>query len=74
MLVIMEYTNDVILGIHYKDDRTKSVTYGKCRRLKKIIGKVEGDSFLTISIVVSTVVLCLDYLLVKEFVEIINLL
>lgn len=70
----MEYTNDVIWGEHYKNDKVKKVTFRKNRRLRSLIRKIENDEFFSFSIIVSLGVLYIDFLMVKKFVEIINLL
>lgn len=70
----MEYTNDIILNIKYKGDKKKENLKVKHRVLKTIIKKIYDDEFFTISILVSIIVLIIDFLFVKHFIKILNLL
>ena len=70
----MEYTNDVILNVQYKKDEVKSDKCVKHKRLSRIKKKIENDEYFTLTIVISIIVLFIDYLVIKEFVDIINLL
>ena len=70
----MEYTNDVIFKIRYKKDELDVVTYGRHRKLKKLLKKIEDDEYFTIVMIISAIVLFLDFLMIKQFIEIVNLL
>ena len=70
----MEYTNDVVFNIRYKKDEIDNVTYRKCRKLKKLIKKIENDEYFTVVICVSMIALFIDFLLVKQFIDVVNLL
>ena len=70
----MEYTNDIILNVKYRGDKKKENLKIKHKALKTIIKKIYDDEFLTISILVSVIVLIIDFLFVKHFIKILNLL
>lgn len=70
----MEYTNDIILNVKYRGDKKKESLKIKHKALKTIIKKIYNDEFLTISILVSVIVLIIDFLFVKHFIKILNLL
>ncbi len=70
----MEYTNDVVFKVHYKKDKLNNVTYMNSKKLKKIIKKLEEDSYFTVVMIISAVVLFIDFFIVKSFIEIVNLL
>ena len=70
----MEYTNDVIFKVHYKKDEIDRVTYGRYKKLKKLIKWMEKDEYFTLVMIVSSVVLAVDIMLVKQFIEILKLL
>lgn len=68
----MEYTNDIILNVRYKKD--ESITYGKHRKLKRVIKKIKDDKYFLLTMVISVVALFIDYIIIKQFIEILNLL
>jgi len=70
----MEYTNDVIFKIHYKKDEIDVGNHSKCRKFKKLLVKFEKDEYFTIVMLVSVVVLFIDFFIFKSFIEIVNLL
>ncbi|MBR2786519.1 MAG: hypothetical protein IKD76_03380 [Clostridia bacterium] len=70
----MEYTNDAILKTTYEKAGIKKATYKKYRILKRIIKKIQEDEFFTFSIIVSVVVLGMNFVILAEFIKIINLL
>ena len=70
----MEYTNDVIFKIRYKKDEVDIVTYGMHGKLKKILKIIENDNYFTVVMIVSVSVLVMDFFMIKQFIEIVNLL
>ncbi len=70
----MEYTNDIILKVRYKIDEMDATTSGKHKGLKRIVKKIEDDEYLTLVLIVSTVAIFIDFMIIKRFIEIINLL
>ena len=70
----MEYTNDVVFKIRYKKDEIDVVTYGKYRKLKKLLMKIEDDQYFTMVMIISVTVLFVDVLMIKQFIDIVNLL
>ena len=70
----MEYTNDVVFKIRYKKDEIDVVTYGKYRKLKKLLRKIEDDQYFTMVMIISVTVLFVDVLMIKQFIDIVNLL
>lgn len=70
----MEYTNDVIFKVRYKKDEIDKDIYGKHKLFRKLIRKIEDDEYLTLVVVVSIATLTFDFLIVKQFVEIVKLL
>ena len=69
----MEYTNDVVFKIRYKKDEIDVVTYGKYRKLKKLLRKIEDDQYFTMVMIISVTVLFVDVLMIKQFIDIVNL-
>ena len=70
----MEYTKDIILGIKYKNNKTKAINNSKHKMFRKIVDWVKKDEYFTMVILTSIVVLTIDFLVVKKFVDILKLL
>ena len=69
----MQYTNDVIFTVKYKDEN-ESLTFSKKSLIKKCIYKIKADNYFKLTMLVSFLFLCMDYFLIKEFIELVNLL
>ncbi len=54
---VMEYTKDVVFNVKYKKE--------------KLLEKKEEDYFFILTVLVSIIAIGIDYMLVKEFVNII---
>ena len=70
----MEYTNDVIVSKSYRKDKIVGNVYEKKGKIIKIIKWLKKDSYFFASSIVSMVALGVDFLIVKKFIELINLL
>ncbi len=70
----MEYTNDVIVSKSYRKDKIVGNVYEKKGKIIKIIKWLKKDSYFFVSSIVSMVALGVDFLIVKKFIELINLL
>ena len=70
----MEYTNDVIFNVRYKKDEINSITYNRRKILKRIANWNKKDEYFCFVLVVSTSVMIIDFLMVKQFMEILKLL
>ncbi len=69
----MEYTNDMIFNVRYKKENINVCPKGKIKSIKKFINWAEKDGYFTITMIVSVGALILDFFMIKQFVEIINL-
>lgn len=65
----MEYTKDVIFNVKC----VKKTNYIH-KIFKKIIQIIQKDNYFTLTIIISMLCLSIDYLIVKRFIEIVNLL
>ena len=65
----MEYTKDIVFSV--KCVKKTSLLHIKLKKLLKLIQK---DNYFTLIIIISILCLSLDYLIVKRFIEIVNLL
>lgn len=65
----MEYTKDVVFSV--KCAKKTSLLH---TRLKKLLKLIQKDNYFTLTIIISLLCLSLDYLIVKRFIEIVNLL
>lgn len=65
----MEYTKDIVFTV--KCAKKKSLLH---TRLKKLLKLIQKDNYFTLTIIISILCLSLDYLIVKRFIEIVNLL
>lgn len=65
----MEYTKDVIFNVKYTNK--SNFIYNKFKKIKDLIVK---DNFFTLTIIISIIFLSIDYLIIKRFIEIVNLL
>ena len=54
--------------------KSQTLNFGKNRRLKKLLKKIEDDQYFTFTICISIIAILIDFLIVKQFIEIINLL
>ena len=50
------------------------LNYGKHKYLKKLLKKIEDDQYFTFTICVSIIAMLIDFLIVKQFIEILKLL
>lgn len=70
----MEYTKDVILNMNYG----KKKIFNKNFKIKSWIitahKKMENDQYFTVTMCISIIALIIDFLIIKRFVDIINLL
>lgn len=70
----MEYTKDVILNMNYG----KKKIFNKNLKIKSWIitahKKMENDQYFTVTMCISIIALIIDFLIIKRFVDIINLL
>ncbi len=69
----MEYTNDVIFNVKYKNG-TESGTITKISKFRKLLKLIEKDNYFTLTIIISVIFLFIDYLIVCRFIELLNLL
>ena len=65
----MEYTKDVIFSVK----RIKKTSFTR-KILKRLIQIIQKDNYFTLTIIISMLCLSIDYLIVKRFIEIVNLL
>jgi len=65
----MEYTKDIVFSVN----RVKKTSLLHIR-LKKLLKLIQKDNYFTLTIIISILCLSLDYLIVKRFIEIVNLL
>ena len=70
----MEYTKDMVFSIKYKNCKEKSVIKEKHKWFGKIAKWIQKDEYFTVVILISIVVLTIDFLVVRKFIEIIKLL
>lgn len=70
----MEYTKDMVFSIKYKNSKKKSVIKEKHKWLEKIVEWIQKDEYFTVVILMSIVVLTIDFFVVKKFIQIIKLL
>ncbi len=68
----MQYTNDIIFDMRCKKD--ESFRYKRHKRLKQVIKRAEDDGFFALTIVISFVALFIDFLMIKQFIEVIKIL
>lgn len=54
--------------------KSQTLNFGKNRRLRKLLKKIEDDQYFTFTICISIIAILIDFLIVKQFIEIINLL
>lgn len=69
----MEYTNDVIFNVKYQNE-SSNTTIVKHPRFHKILEKMDRDNYLILTIIISIIILFIDYLIIKRFIEIVSLL
>lgn len=67
----MQFAKDIILNINCTESKTRFKLYGK--QYKKIINIFEKRYFL-ITILVSFIILVMDYIIIKEFLELLIML
>ena len=70
----MEHTNDVIFKVHYKKDNLDANTYGRHRKLRRLLRRIEDDQYFTLVLITSAIALTIDFMILKKFIEIVNLL
>lgn len=70
----MEYTKDMVFTIKYKNSKEKSVVRKKHKWIEKMARWIKKDEYFTVVILMSLVVLTIDFFVVKKFIEIIKLL
>lgn len=70
----MEYTKDMIFNIKYKENKSKLIANGKHKLIRKIVQWIKKDGYFTLTILTSIVVLVIDFLVVKKFIDTIKLL
>lgn len=70
----MEYTKDVIFNVKYskKLNFINKVKGSKFMKRFKIL--IQKDECFTLTIIISIIVLTADYLIIKRFIEILNIL
>ena len=49
------------------------LNFGKNRKLVKLLKKIEDDQYFTFTICISIIAILIDFLIVKQFIEIIKL-
>lgn len=70
----MGYTKDVFFKLHYKKSCVDSGTYCRNSKIKKWKKKIEEDQYFTVVMIISAIVLFIDFVLLKEFIDTVNLL
>lgn len=70
----MEYTNDTIFKVQYRKKQNKSIVQKKDNILKQQIEKIKNNGYFVLTIMIGGIALFIDYLIIKQFIEIINLL
>lgn len=65
----MEYTKDIIFSVEHVK-RTSFIH----KILKRLIQIIQKDNYFTLTIIISLLCLTLDFVIVKRFIEIVNLL
>lgn len=70
----MEYTKDVILNVNYRKRKIYNKNFRIRNWLNKLHKKMEHDQYFTVTMCISFIALLFDFLIIKRFVDIVNLL
>ena len=65
----MEYTKDVVINLNFNKKKKLSGNW-----FKRMVFAMQRDNYFTIVMLVSIFVLSFDYLMIKRFIDILNLL
>ncbi len=65
----MEYTKDVVINLNY--DKKEKLSSNWFRRL---VSRMQRDNYFIMVMLISAFALSLDFLIIKKFINIVNLL
>ena len=70
----MEYIKDKLFNVKYKKHNIEDIINRKQKNYNKFTKWLEKDEYFTIVILTSIIVLLIDFLFVKNFIDIIKLI
>lgn len=70
----MEYTKDVIFNVKYSKKLNFINKVKGSKFMKKFKTLIQKDECFTLTIIISIIALTVDYLIIKRFIEILNIL
>ena len=70
----MEYIKDRLFSVKYKKHNIEDIVNGKTKTTTRFTKWLEKDEYFTLVILTSIIVLFVDFLFVKNFIDIIKLI
>lgn len=70
----MEYIKDRLFSVKYKKHNIEDIVNGKIKTNNRFTKWLEKDEYFTLVILTSIIVLFVDFLFVKNFIDIIKLI